>query len=130
MWKDLEGSIHMSKSYPKENLQNIFDELKALYNNDDEIVQFFYLNNRDMESQTAEEVGMEDKAHIECFNFLNFFLGRDQAEMKGCNICVHFVQRRLVDTELLDEAVRVLWANNTVAEIIGDDDKGNVEEFP
>ena len=50
---------------------------------------------------------MEEGADIECFNFINFFLGRDLVEMDNCNVSVHFALR-LVDTDLLDEAVGML----------------------
>ncbi len=55
--------------------------------------------------------------------------GIDLAEMDGCNISLHFVLR-LVDSDLLDKAVRVLRADGTIVEIVGDDDEENVEEFP
>jgi hypothetical protein len=59
----------------------------------------------------------------------NFFSKRDLAEMKSPNIYVHFALR-LVDTDLLDEAVGVLWADGTIVEIVGDDDEEDVEEIP
>ncbi len=109
-------------------MKKIFAKFRACYANDDIIVQFFYLNLRVLESDTAEEAGMENWAHIECFNFLNFFLSRDLAEMNSHNIYVHFALR-LVDTKLLDEAVGVLWTDDTVVDIVGDDDEGNVEKI-
>jgi hypothetical protein len=88
-------------------LKNIFDEFKAIHVNDNKIVQFSYLNGRVLESQTAEEVCMEDEAHIKCFNFSNLFSKRDFGEMNCCNIYFHFALR-LVDTDFVDEAVGVL----------------------
>jgi hypothetical protein len=68
---------------------------------------------------------MEEGVHIECFNFLNFFLGVDLAEMDGC---VHLALRT-ADPELSDVAVRVLRADNNIIKIVGDDNIRNVEEF-
>jgi hypothetical protein len=89
----------------------------------------FFLNPRVLKSETTDEVRMEDGARIECFNFLNFFLVRDLVEMAGCNISVHFALRS-VDSDLLDEAVRVLRADSTIVKIVRDDDKENVGEYP
>jgi hypothetical protein len=51
----------------------MIDKFKAEYAKKDKIPYFFFLNSRVMESETAKEVRMEDGAHVECFNFLNFF---------------------------------------------------------
>ncbi len=107
----------------------MFDKFKAIYVNDDKIVEFVNINDIVLESQTMEKVGMENEAHIECFNFLIFFSSRDLAENDGWNIYVHF-GLRLAVTELLDEVVGVLCTNNIIAKIVGDDDKGNVDNFP
>jgi hypothetical protein len=61
-----------------------------VYANEDKIVQYFYINNRVLKSQTVEEVRMKDEAHIECFNLLNFFSSRDLEEVDCQNIYVHF----------------------------------------
>jgi hypothetical protein len=72
---------------------------------------------------------MDDGEHIECFNFLNFFLGEDLVEVNGHNISDHFALR-MVDLGLMDEAVDAVQANGTVVEVIGGDDLRNVERFP
>ncbi len=64
MWKDLEGSNHMSKIDPKETLKKCFYELKAIHVDEDTIVQFLYLNGRELVNQATEEDGMEDEGHI------------------------------------------------------------------
>jgi hypothetical protein len=73
-----------------------------------------------------EQVRMEEGARIECFNFLNFFLGGDSTEMDVCNISGHF-PLTIVDTVLLDVAVLVLLADGTTVKIVGDDDVWNME---
>jgi hypothetical protein len=92
---------------PKRKYKNMFDKFKAEYAKKDKILQFFFLNSRVMKSETTEEVGMEDGARIQCFIFINFFLGRDLVEMDSHNISDHLAMR-LVDSDLLDEAVRFL----------------------
>jgi hypothetical protein len=49
--------------------------------------------------------------------------------MDGCNIYVHFALSS-VDTDCLDEAVRLLQAKGTVVYFVGDDDEESVEEYP
>ena len=68
----------------------MFDKFKAIYVNDDKIVEFVNINDIVLESQTMEKVGMENEAHIECFNFLIFFSSRDLEEVDCQNIYVHF----------------------------------------
>jgi hypothetical protein len=116
------------KIIPKRTLKKMFDRFKAEYAQIDKFLQFFFLNSRILESETAEQVGMEEGSHIECFNFLNFFLGGDLAEMDGCHISLHFALRT-VDTGLLDVAVRVLRADGTIVEVVGDHDVRNMQEF-
>ncbi len=69
---------------PKKTLTKMFDKFTAAYAYDDKIIQLFFLNSRIQESETVEEVGMEEGAQIECFNFLNFFLRKDSIEIDGC----------------------------------------------
>ena len=105
--KDSEGPIHGFKIGPKMTLKRMFDKFQAEYAKEEEMLQFFFLNSRVMKSETTEEVGMEDGARIQCFIFINFFLGRDLVEMDSHNISDHLAMR-LVDSDLLDEAVRFL----------------------
>jgi hypothetical protein len=109
-------------------LKRIFNKFQAKNAKKDEIQQFFFLNSRIMESETTEEVGMEDRAGIECFNFLKFFLGKNLAEMDDCKIYIHFALR-LVDPECLNEAVRLLRADGTAIKIIKDGDEESAEEY-
>jgi hypothetical protein len=128
--KDSEGPIHGFKIGPKMTLKRMFDKFQAEYAKEEEMLQFFFLNSRILESETVEEVGMEEGAYVECFNFLSLFFGRNLAKMDGCNIYVHFALR-LVDTDCLDEAVRLLLqADGTIVEIVGDGYKENAEEYP
>jgi hypothetical protein len=61
----------------------MFNKFKAEYAKEDKILLFFFLGSRILKSETAEEVRMEEGAYVQCFNFLNFFLGRNLAEMDG-----------------------------------------------
>ncbi len=56
MWKDLEGSIQMSKIDPKEMLKNFFNEFKAIHVDDNNIVHFFYLNGRVLEIRSRRNL--------------------------------------------------------------------------
>ena len=89
MHKDYKGSFQVFKINPKKTMKQMFDKLTIVYSKEDEIVQFFFLNSRVLESETLEEVRMEEGARIECFNFLNFFSRGDLAETDGHHISVH-----------------------------------------
>jgi hypothetical protein len=67
----------------------------------------FFLNSRILKNEAPEQVGMDEGVHIECFSFLNFFLGGDLVKMDDCSISAHFVLRT-VDPDLMDEAVDAL----------------------
>ncbi len=49
--------------------------------------------------------------------------------MNGCNIYDPFAQKS-VDTDLLNEEVGVLLVDGTIVEIVWDNCRENVEEFP
>jgi hypothetical protein len=129
MQKDCEGPLQGFKIDPKMMLKRMFDKFQAEYAKEDKILQFIFLNSRILKSETAKEAGVKEGAYVECFNFLNFLLGRNLAEMDGCNIYVHF-ELRLVDTDCLDGAFRSLLADATIVKTDRDGDKHSVEEYP
>jgi hypothetical protein len=51
----------------------MFDRFKVEYGKTEKFLKYFHLNNRILENETLEQVRMLEGAHIECFNFLNFF---------------------------------------------------------
>jgi hypothetical protein len=72
--KDREGPKQGFKINPKRTLKAMFDKFMADYSKEDKIRLFLFLNSRVLESETAEEVRMENGACIECLNFLNFWV--------------------------------------------------------
>jgi hypothetical protein len=126
---DRKRSFQPFRIIPRRTFKKMFDRFKVEYAQTDGFLQYFHLNKRTLENETPEQVGMEEEVHIECFNFLNFFLGEDLAEMDDCNISVNFALRT-ADPELLDVAVWVLRADNAIVKIVGDDNVRKVEEFP
>jgi hypothetical protein len=86
MHKDCKGPFQVFKIDPKKTMKIMFDKLTKVYAKEDGIVHFFFLNSRFLESETLEEVRMEEGACIKYFNFLSFFLDRKLAEMDNCNI--------------------------------------------
>ncbi len=92
----------------------MFDMFTAVYANDDKFLQFFFLHSRILENVTPEQVRMDEGAYIECFNFLNFFVGGDLAEMDARNVSDHHFAPRTVDPGVMDEPVDALWADSTI----------------
>jgi hypothetical protein len=94
--KDCKGPFQGFREGSKMSLKIICVKFTAIHANEDKFLQFLFLNTKILENETPEQVEMEEEVHIECFKFLNFFLGRDLVEMDGRNIFVHFALRILV----------------------------------
>jgi hypothetical protein len=86
--KDYKGPFQGFKINPKRTLKKMFNRFKAEYDQSDKFYNFLS-QFQDPGNETGDQIGMDEGAHIECFNFLNFFSRGDLAETDGHHISVH-----------------------------------------
>ncbi len=61
---DCKGSFQGLRANPKRSLKKMFDKFTAIDANEDEFLQFFFLNSKILESETPLQAGMDDVVHI------------------------------------------------------------------